>query len=230
MDANNLLAIVCVSKMLMDISSSSEDPEGDEQMNVVALASVIQESHPRQTGYLRVIMEYSNNDFWRHFRVSRATFNYLLRFMEKNKFRSEICYNGGYEPMSNSEVLFITLQYLGNQGAIRLLADKFDRTESSIWNAIGWVTNFFFTFQSRFIKLPIENEMPYIASKFKGKCGFPGVVGAIDGCHIPFYPPIADQKPYRNYKKFHSFVIMAMVLNDGTFSYVFSGFPWKFSR
>ena len=42
----------------------------------------------------------------------------------------------------------------------------------------------FFTFQSRFIKLPIESEMPYIASKFKGKCGFPGVVGAIDGCHI----------------------------------------------
>ena len=115
-------------------------------MNVVALASVIQESHPRQTGYLRVIMEYSNNDFWRHFRVSRATFNYLLRFMERNKFRSEIFCNGGYEPMSNSEVLLITLQYLGNQGAIRLLADKFDRTESLIWNAIGWVTNFFLHF------------------------------------------------------------------------------------
>ena len=85
----------------------------------------------------------------------------------------------------------------------------------------------FFTFQSRFIKLPIESEMPYIASKFKGKCGFPGVVGAIDGCHIPFHPPIADQKPYRNYKKFHSFVIMAMLLYDGSFSYVFSGFPGR---
>ena len=66
--------------------------------------------------------------------------------MERNKFRSEIFCNGGYEPMSNSEVLLITLQYLGNQGAIRLLADKFDRTESLIWNAIGWVTNFFLHF------------------------------------------------------------------------------------
>ncbi len=83
----------------------------------------------------------------------------------------------------------------------------------------------FFNHQSKFIKLPTENEVPYIASKFREKCGFPGVVGAIDGCHIPFHPLLADQKPYRNYKKFHSFVIMAVVLYDGTFSYVFSGFP-----
>lgn len=225
MDANKLLAIVCVSEMLMESSSSSEDSEEDDNKKIFALASVIRETHPRQTGYLSVIMEYSNSDFWRHFRVSQATFNYLLRFMEKNKFRSEITYYGGYEPLSNSEVLLITLQYLGNQGAIRLLADKFDRTESSIWNAIEWVCNFLFKHQSCFIKWPVETEMPYIASKFKDKCGFPGVVGAIDGCHIPFHPLFADQKSYRNYKKFHSFVIMAIVLYDGTFSYVFSEFP-----
>lgn len=46
--------------------------------------------------------------------------------------------------MTIAEVLFISLQYLGNQGAIRLLADKFNRTESSIWKAIGDFCHFMF--------------------------------------------------------------------------------------
>jgi hypothetical protein len=88
--------------------------------------------------------------------------------MEQNNFRSETTYYGGYEPMSNPEVFLITLQYLGNQGAIRLLADKFDRTKSSIWNAKAWVCQFIFECQSSLTKWPIESEMAYIASKLRG--------------------------------------------------------------
>jgi len=90
--------------------SSSEESEEDENIKIAALGSVIQETYPRQTGCLRVIKEYSSCDFWRHFRVNRDK-----RFMEKNSFRSETTNYGGYEPMSNPEVLLITLQYLGNQ-------------------------------------------------------------------------------------------------------------------
>lgn len=109
--------------------------------------------------------------------------------------------------MANPEVLFITLKYLGNQRAIRLLADKFDRADPSIWNAMALVCQFLFKHQARFIKQSTESEMPYIASKFNEKCGF----------HIPFYPLVTDQKPYRNYKN-SSFVIMAIIPFDGTFS------------
>ena len=47
----------------------------------------------------------------------------------------------------------------------------------------------------------------------------------IDGCHVKFHPPMQNQLANRNYKKFHSFVLMATVLPDRTFPYVFSGFP-----
>jgi hypothetical protein len=68
MDANKLVAIACVSKMLTESrqSSSSEESEEEENFKIAALGSVIQETHPRQTGYLRVVMEYSSCDFWRH--------------------------------------------------------------------------------------------------------------------------------------------------------------------
>lgn len=54
---------------------------------------------------------------------------------------------------------------------------------------------------------------------------FPGIVGEIDGCHIIFHPKAENEMAYRNYKKFHSFVIMAIVNADRTFSYIFTGYP-----
>lgn len=46
--------------------------------------------------------------------------------------------------MSKPEMLLIALQYLENQGAIRLLADKFDRTESTIWTSVHLICKCFF--------------------------------------------------------------------------------------
>ena len=59
----------------------------------------------------------------------RTLFGLILGIFTRENFRTAV-YHGGFDPMAHSEMLFITLQYLGNQGAIRLLADKFNRTES----------------------------------------------------------------------------------------------------
>jgi hypothetical protein len=101
-----------------------------------AFACLVPKCHPRQVGYLNVVLLYSDKDFWRHFRVTRATFGLLLDHLRAGNFRTNVAYHGGYHPMSNPEMLLIALQYLGNQGAIRLLADKFDRTESTIWTSV----------------------------------------------------------------------------------------------
>jgi hypothetical protein len=212
-----------------DSSSSSSSSEDDDiQVRAVffnAFASLVPEVHPRQVGYLQVISQYSCQDFWRHFRVSRASFGLLLHHLQTDNFRSEVAYHGGFEPMTNSEMLLIALQYLGNQGAIGLLADKFNRTESSIWNAVDLICKFFYQKQSKFIKFPARNEMRKTAAQFYEKANFPGVVGAVDGWHIEIHPTTENELAYRNHKKFHSFNLMAVVLPDRTFSYIFTGFP-----
>jgi hypothetical protein len=53
--------------------------------------------------------------------VSRANFGLLLEHPRIDNFRGNVIYHGGYHPMTNAEMLLITLQYLGNQGAIRYL-------------------------------------------------------------------------------------------------------------
>jgi hypothetical protein len=37
--------------------------------------------------------------------------------------------------------------------------------------------------------------------------GFPGVIGAIDGCHIPIKQPRHNAHDYYNRKQFHSIIL-----------------------
>lgn len=211
-----------------DIESSSDQEDDLELQNEEMLAFIETtaiEHHPRQVGYLNLIPLYSDADFFRHFRVTRTTFQYLSVYLQNSSFRSQVIFHGGFEPMTVNETLYINLQYLGNQGSMRLLADKFNRTESTICNVIDEFCKFMLNKQSDFIKFQSREQIRLVASKFKSKANFPGVVSALDGCHIPFHPKSPNQVPYRNYKKFYSFPLMAAALPDRSFSYVFCGFP-----
>ena len=39
------------------------------------------------------------------------------------------------------------------------------------------------------------------AVQFYEKANFPGVVGAVDGCHIEIHPTTENELAYRNHKK-----------------------------
>ena len=92
-------------------------------------------------------------------------------------------------------MLLITLHYLGNQGAIRTVADKFGRTESTILNVVAELCRCLFDYQSRFIRWPSAQEIPSVVETFKQKSGFPGVDGVIDGSNIRMHPKGAEQRP-----------------------------------
>jgi hypothetical protein len=69
--------------------------------------------------------------------------------------------------MTLYEILYINLQYLGNQRSMRLLADKFNRTESTICNITGEFCKFMFLKQSDFIKFPTREKLRSVAIKFQ---------------------------------------------------------------
>lgn len=46
---------------------------------------------------------------------------------------------------------------------------------------------------SRYLSIPIDEvQVQEIMEEFEGKTGFPQVIGAIDGCHIPIICPKDD--------------------------------------
>ena len=57
--------------------------------------------------------------------------------------------------------------------------------------------------------------------------GFPGVIGAIDGCHIPCKQPINNANDYYNRKGFHSIILQGVCDNKARFIDIFVGMPGR---
>lgn len=60
------------------------------------------------------------------------------------------------------------------------------------------------------IKWPSLEEAKRTASYFKRKNNFPGIIGCIDGSHIPIAKPAQQHEAYINRKGFHSLILQAV--------------------
>lgn len=168
----------------------------------------------------------SDEDFRRHFRMVPATFLRLVEYCEaRYRPAPEDHENGGREPMSVLEMVFITLWYLANQCVLREISVRFNRTISAVWQAIDRITGLLEEHQEDFIKWPTLEEAPNVAAIFMRRTGVPGVVGSIDGCHIKIDSPKENEKDYVNRKFFHSINVLAVCTHNRKFSYILVGFP-----
>lgn len=76
-----------------------------------------------------------------------------------------------------------------------------------------------------FISWPDRNEQTTISNHFFRKIGFPGVVGCIDGSHIPILGPSDHRAAYINRKGFPSIQLQAVCDDNLRFLDVFAGWP-----
>ena len=77
----------------------------------------------------------------------------------------------------------------------------------------------------RFFHLPEGDNARNTIQKFEEQRGFPGVLGAINGSHIPIEAPIKDPEQYINRKGFHSLQLQVVCDMEMMFIDVFCGFP-----
>jgi hypothetical protein len=99
------------------------------------------EPHPKSKGYLELISQMNDCDFWRTFRVSRESFKLITDFLSNHNCEPSQQYHGGPKPLTVNEMAYITLEYIGNQGSIRLWSFKYNRAESTIWSTVKKVQN-----------------------------------------------------------------------------------------
>lgn len=62
-----------------------------------------------------------------------------------------------------------------------------------------------------------------VAETFKAMKGFPGVIGAVNGSHIPIRAPVEDPVSYINRKGFHSIVLQAVCDGNCMFTHCYCG-------
>ncbi|XP_040194667.1 protein ALP1-like [Rana temporaria] len=151
-------------------------------------------------------------------RMSIKSFDELLELLSGRLQRMDTFFRNSIPPV---ERLIITLRYLSTGQSLGSLHYAFRigkstasyiirDTCSAIWEVLHEVV----------FKKPTAQEWAQIAEVFWQRCNFPNCVGAIDGKHIRIVKPMTSGSEFFNYKKYFSFVLMAVADANYCFTYI----------
>lgn len=125
--------------------------------------------------------------------------------------------------------LYIVIWFLASSESYRQLASRFGTCESVVHESVEMVVKAIIQELGDIIKFPeTQEECRSIASKFKGRNGFPGIVGAIDGTHITIMKPADEPDSWIDRKGNYSIAVTAVVDSDKRFIYTSIGCPGSF--
>ena len=199
----------------------------DDLMELGFLLGTREDSKPRILGYVeKVVPLYYDQDFRRHFRLSRSTFDVLVHKASTWKELSLDRSRGGRVAIPVVNQLLITLWYLGSQETFRQLSDRFGVAESTVHGVVRKICRCIsFYLRHTAIQRPRGSQVDRIRRGFENIKGFPDVLGAIDGSHIPIKPPSQDRDSYINRKKFSSLILQAVCDHNMFFLDCYCGWP-----
>lgn len=184
----------------------------------------------RNTGWWdNVWKNYSDSRFKKTFRISRATFRYILNRIEPVLTRETLT----EDPISPDERLAICLYRLGRGDNYYTIAEMVGRgvsTVSSIVEEVSQVLVEHLWNDCVSIHMPDSSKAVFQEKilDMEELWQFPCCWAAIDGCHIPLKCPpggLEACKEYHNFKNFYSIVLMAMVDSNYRFIWGSCGFP-----
>ncbi|XP_039307618.1 putative nuclease HARBI1 isoform X2 [Solenopsis invicta] len=190
--------------------------ENDENVWDGEIARLRVEHHFRIPNFFENI--YFIIDFKSHFRVERNTFKHLIQ-----TFGFNLLENDDSPKLAPAKQLAIALWIFGNQEVYRSVADRFGVSKDTIWRC---VFNVAYTLEQRiqnYIKWPEVHELLNTQQQFAAISDFPGVVGVIDGCHIPISAPTEYPNSYINRKEFYSILLQGICDHKMKFIDVFTG-------
>lgn len=119
-----------------------------------------------------------------------------------------------------------TLWTLGNQESFRGVSDRFGLSKGNLHHIFLQVCHTVVTnLLPKYVQWPQAEELIKISEGFRKKCGFPGVVGAIDGTHIPITGPKHHRASYINRKGVPSMQLQAVCDSTLKFTDIHCGWP-----
>ncbi|KAK2880658.1 hypothetical protein Q8A73_023356 [Channa argus] len=164
-----------------------------------------------------------DDEEWKaQFRVSRATFNYLIELLGPAIKRRRTNYRVPIEPRRR---LAITLWWFAWSGEYRSIADMFGVGIATVCTIVRQVTSAIVErLYDRFVSLPSGQRLDDTIAAFKDRC-YPQCAGAIGGTHIPIAAPRNNPDHYLNRRGWHSVILQAVVDHNVCFTDVYAGWP-----
>ncbi|XP_071635288.1 putative nuclease HARBI1 [Temnothorax longispinosus] len=219
-------------------SSDSENEDKDEdilfnsEMEILYTVLMVNETRgemvfvEKLTDYVeRVIPGYSKTIFKEHFRMFPATFEMVLGVIGPGlrAINNNIPY--GRKRISEKKQLLIAIWFMATPDSYRSVATKFGVGRATAFRALRRVTYALHCVAPRFIRWPRDQIALNVMERFQRSCGFPNIVGAIDGTHIKIRAPVEDANSYINRKGFHSMNVQVVCDSQGLFTHCYAGQP-----
>ncbi|XP_018374047.1 PREDICTED: putative nuclease HARBI1 isoform X3 [Trachymyrmex cornetzi] len=178
---------------------------------------------PKNENYFEgIIPRYTDIQFLEHFRMSRVIFEALLNVVAPLLNPEE------YVDVSSSKKLLFTIWILAKQESFLATGDRFGLAKSSGHNIFKSVITILSDLMPLYVKWPDANECQISSNIFGNRSrGFQGVIGAIDGCHVPCKLPVRNPHDYYNRKGFHSIILQGVCDHRGKFIDCFIGLPGR---
>ena len=175
------------------------------------------------------VANYTDTFFRYRFRMSRSTVEILTRMIGAcPEIKTESDGVGGHPPIPVEKQTLILLWYLGNIEPYTSIGERFGIAPSAAFNTVKRVSQALVdNYVGEFIKWPTGNRYEDVMARFEEKHGIPGVVGAIDGTHIPIKAPTENQQDYINRKKFHSIILQAICDSEMIITDAFCRYPGR---
>lgn len=115
---------------------------------------------------------------------------------------------------------------MGTQQTEYQIGHIFGVSDSTVFSCINRLVDILFDdCTSTFIRWPDTTRLQSVIAEFRQKRGIIGVIGAIDGTHIPIACPHDQPADYFNRKGFHSVILQAVCDANLSFTDVYVGWP-----
>ncbi|XP_067212784.1 putative nuclease HARBI1 [Linepithema humile] len=217
-----ILGQILTCAELLFYEEEHENSYNKEFKNVIMFLSKRSIKRPinRLQGYVEnVIPCYNDEQFKSHFRMKRATFNYILQIIKPTLLRSR----SGRKTISPEKQFFIAIWKMATPDSYRSICEKFNVARATALNAVRKVTKALVKLAPRFITWPEGHRAEEIMRGFAATSAFPRVIGAIDGTHINIKVPHVNPECYVNRKNHHSIHLQAVSDHTGQFIHCLAG-------
>ncbi|XP_018402043.1 PREDICTED: putative nuclease HARBI1 [Cyphomyrmex costatus] len=148
---------------------------------------------------------YLDFDFQRLFRMRKDIFKELVKVIAPSYVPK--MQRGDTPAITVDKATLMTLWYLASQTPMESLGDRFGVAPSTVYHELNCIVDILCRLSPKFIVWLKEYECAVVRQQFHDRAGYPGVIGAIDGCHIDILAPADDQDSYTDRKMNHSIIL-----------------------
>ncbi|KAL4009681.1 hypothetical protein ACER0C_003533 [Sarotherodon galilaeus] len=146
------------------------------------------------------ILSFPDDFLCERYRFSAQSIIYLNNILRP--YIAHVTHRG--HSLSSVHIICIALHFFANGSFLYNIGDAEHVSKATVCQAVRNVTVSLKRLLYSFVVFPGHRPTRFIKEGFHKIAGFPGVIGCVDGTHIPIIAPSVNEGDYVNRKSFHS--------------------------